>query len=64
MISNPSQRAEKGGRPALIVDNQKFQVHNLTNKEIAIPWGVEMVWAVITPLFITSDSNIQKIVLG
>ena len=64
VISNPYQRTGKGGRPALIIDNRKFQVQDLTNKEITIPWGVEMVWAVITPLTITSDSTIQKIVLG
>ena len=64
VISNPSQRAGTGGRPALIVDNTQFTVHNLTQSEIVIPWGVEIVWAVLTPLNITVDSNIQKIVVG
>ena len=49
VISNPSQRVGKGGRPALIVNNKKFQVHNLTQADIPIPWGVEIVWVIITP---------------
>ena len=64
VISNPSQRVGKGGRPALIVDNTKYLVQNLTQSEIVIPWGVEIVWAVLTPLNTTLDSNIQKIVVG
>ena len=64
VVSNPSQRKGKGGRPALIVNNNKFHVKNLTQTDIEIPWGVEMVWAVLTPLNVTSDSNIQKIVVG
>ena len=64
VISNPSQRNGKGGRPALIVDNTKYMVQNLTQSEIIIPWGVEIVWAVLTPFNTTIDSNIQKIVVG
>ena len=64
VISNPSQRTGKGGRPAIIVDNKKYIVHNLTQSEIIIPWGVEIVWAVLTPLKTTLDSNIQKIIVG
>ena len=63
-ISNPSQRKGKGGRPALVVNNDKFVVQNLTQKEIAIPWGVEIVWAVLTPKNITQESTIRKIVVG
>ena len=64
VISNPSQRRGKGGRPALIVNKTKFQVHNLTQTDITIPWGVEIVWAVLTPLGVTSKSTITKIVIG
>ena len=64
VISNPSQRIGKGGRLALVVDNTKYMVHNLTQNEIVIPWGVEMVWAVLTPFNTTLDSEIQKIVVG
>ena len=34
VISNPSQRKGKGGRPALIVNNTKYNVQNLTQSEI------------------------------
>ena len=64
VISNPCQRKGKGGRPALIVNFRKFLVHNLTQGEISIPWGVEIVWVVLTPQGVTMDSNIQKIVIG
>ena len=53
VISNPSQIKGKGGRPALVINNRKYLVQNLTQSEISIPWGVEIVWAVITPTNIT-----------
>ena len=31
---------------------------------ISIPWGVEVVWAVMTPKLVNSSSKIEKIVLG
>ena len=64
VISNIYQRTGKGGRPALIVNNQKYNVQNLTNTVIDIPWGVEVTWALLTPKNVTNDSIIQKIVLG
>ena len=39
VISNIYQRAGKGGRPALIVNNKKYNVQNLTNSLVEIPWG-------------------------
>ena len=64
VISNPHQRNGKGGRPALVINNKKFLVQNLTQSVISIPWGVEIVWAVLTPRNITSESTIKKIVVG
>ena len=61
IISNVSQRRGKGGRPALIVNKQKYTVQNLTNTVINIPWGVEAIWCVLTPKNVTNDSKIQKI---
>ena len=34
VISNLYQRKEKGGRPALVINNSKFTVKNLTNTDI------------------------------
>ena len=64
VISNLYQRSEKGGRPALIVNNKKYNVQNLTNTLIQIPWGVEVTWALLTPKNVSSDSIIQNIILG
>ena len=43
VISNVSQRKGKGGRPAIIVNNKKYQVQNLTNTLVQILWGDEAV---------------------
>ena len=64
VISNVHLRCGKGGRPAIIANEKKFIVENLTQTEIDIPWGVEAVWAVLTPKNVTNDSKIKKIVVG
>ena len=64
VISNPFQRKYKGGRPALVINKNKYIVQNLTQSEINIPWGVEIVWAVLTPLNVTKESSIKKIIVG
>ena len=62
VVSNVHQRQGKGGRPALIINNRKYHVQNLTQSVTNIPWGVEVVWALLTPLHTQSDSIVQKIV--
>ena len=66
VISNLYQRPtkEKGGRPALVVNNVKYNIENLTNTSINIPWGVEITWAMLTPKHILKDSIVKKIILG
>ena len=61
VISNVSQRKGAGGRPAIVANSSKYQVQNLTNTVVQIPWGVEAVWCVLTPHNVTHDSKIQKI---
>ena len=61
IISNVSQRTGAGGRPAIFANNKKFDVQNVTNSLVQIPWGVEAVWCVLTPKNISNDSKIQKI---
>ena len=56
VISNVHQRSGVGGRPALIVSNKKYRVQNLTNSVITVPWGVEVVWALVTPKCVRNDS--------
>ena len=55
VISNLYQRQGKEGRPGLIVNENKYNLEDLTNTVIQIPWGVEVTCAVITPK-ITSQS--------
>ena len=64
VISNLHQHTGKGGRPAIIVNNKKYNVQNLTNTLIQIPWGVEVTWALLTPKNTSNDSIIQNIILG
>ena len=64
IISNVHQREGRGGRPALIINARKYHVQNITQSVVRIPWGVEMVWALITPKEVQSNSLIQKIVVG
>ena len=49
---------------AIIANESKFVVENLTQTEIEIPWGIEVVWAVLTPKILTNDSKIKKIIVG
>ena len=60
IISNVHQRRGVGGRPAIIVNTENYDVENITNGLIQIPWGVEAVWAILTPKVRSQDSKIQK----
>ena len=61
VFSNAFQRPNIGGRPAILVNRRKFDVQNLTNTVIHIPWVVEAVWCVITPKNVSQSSQVQKI---
>ena len=61
IISNVGQRSGVGGRPAIFANNKKYEVQNITNTLVQIPWGVEAVWCILTPKNVTNDSQIQKI---
>ena len=64
IISNVHQRHGPGGRPAIIADTTKYDVENITQTVVTIPWGVEAVWAILTPKNTKSSSTIQKIIIG
>ena len=64
VISNVHQRTGMGGRPAIIVNNKKFDVQNLTNTLVSIPYGVEVTWALLTPKNISSTSVVKKIAVA
>ena len=63
IISNPHQRAASisGGRPAILANNEKFIVDNITQSLVVIPWGVEAIWCLLSPKNITNSSIIKKI---
>ena len=63
IISNVHQRKGVGGRPAIIANTKKYNVENLTQSTVPIPWGVEAVWAVLKPRNVTNASKVQKIVV-
>ena len=61
VISNPHVRRGRGGRPAIIV---KKDIFNVDNPGISCPWGIECIWAVISPKGATSMCRVQKIIVG
>ena len=65
VISNPHARTEgrTGGRPALIIKKDNYNIKDLTNSVVNIPWRVEATWAALTPKNITHESLIKKIIL-
>ena len=64
-ITNPHARpsSRQGGRPAIIIKRGKYNIKNLTNTVVNIPWMVEATWASITPKNVTQDSIIKRIIL-
>ena len=49
IITNVKQREFRGGKPAILVNQNKFIVKKLCPDVITVPIGVEAVWALITP---------------
>ena len=48
-MTNIVQRQNVGGKPAIIVNKEKFYVRPLCPDPITVPIGVEIVWALLTP---------------
>ena len=42
-------RSFRGGKPAIMVNEEKFHVQNLSPEPITVPYGVEAVWVLLTP---------------
>ena len=55
VISNVKQREFKGGKPAILVNTQKYIVKRISPDPITVPVGVEAVWCLVTPKKRTSD---------
>ena len=59
VISNPYQRKNVGGKPAIIVNTKKFNVIDPNQSLISIPWGIEIVWSIITPKEVSNSSIVK-----
>ena len=49
IISNVKQRDFKGGKPAILVNTQKFIVKRVVPDPVTVPVCVEAVWCLVTP---------------
>ena len=64
IITNVKQRDFKGGKPAIIINEDKFYVKALCPDPITVPVGVECVWALITPKHTTPQSKVKHIAVA
>ena len=58
VVSNPFVRKGAGGKVAVIVNSAKFKVDK---PDIAIPWGVEAVITILTPVEVNNSSVVKRI---
>ena len=64
IITNVKQRDFKGGKPAILVNKNKFYVKKLCPDPVTVPVGVECVWALITPKQSSPQSKIKQIAVA
>ena len=57
IVTNVVQRSGTGGKPAIIVNGDKYFIKRLCPDPITVPIGVEIVWCLLTP----KESNGHKI---
>ena len=61
VICNVKQREFRGGKPALIIRTDKYNVKPLCPDVITVPVGVEAVWALISPKTRNPRNRINQI---
>lgn len=63
VVTNVVQRQNVGGKPAIIVNSNKYFVQPLCPEPITVPVGLEIVWVLLTPKDCQSNRshNIKKI---
>ena len=64
IITNVKQRDFKGGKPAILINEDKFHIKPLCPEPITVPIGVEAVWCLVTPKFRNARSKIQRIAVA
>ena len=64
VITNVKQREFRGGKPAIIVNEDKYYVKPLCPDPLTVPIGVECVWALLTPKHTTPRSRVKYIAVA
>ena len=64
VIKNVVQRNRKGGKPALVINEEKFVVKQLCPDVITVPVTVEAVWSLVIPKCATSKSRVRNIAVA
>ena len=63
-IQNVVQRKKKGGKPAILVNEDMFHIKELCPDVITVPIGVEAVWALLIPKNLPPNSKIKQIAVA
>ena len=63
VISNVYQRKGVGGRPALVINHEKYSISTQIDSLVPLPWGVEASTAIIAPKTFKSDCSVKRIIL-
>ena len=48
-VQNVTQKKRRGGKPAILINENMFHIKELCPDIITVPVGVEAVWALLTP---------------
>ena len=55
---------KKGGKTALVVNEERLFVKKLCPDVITVPVGVEAVWSMVSPKNLTSNSKVRNIAVA
>ena len=64
IVKNVVQRNRRGGKPIIIVNENKFHIQELCPDIVTVPVGVEAVWALVTPKNIHANSRVKSIAVA
>ena len=64
IITNVKQRDFKGGKPAILINKEKYHVKSICPDPITVPIGVEAVWSLITPKMLSKRSRAKYIAVA
>ena len=61
VLTAVNPRSFKGGKPALIINEEKYFITPLNPDPVTVPDGVEAVWALITPKDMKTNNQFSSI---